>query len=48
MGMKLEGLWLGNGAGLLLIALTETIIIKHINWNSVIQKSRKLVMHVDA
>lgn len=48
MQMELVGLWLGNGAGLLLIGLSEIFIIYNVNWNSVIEKSKELMMHEDA
>lgn len=47
LDMELKGLWLGNGAGLLLIGLCETIVIYKMDWKFVIQRSKELVLHVD-
>lgn len=38
-GMKLEGLWLGVGSGMVLIGLTETIVILNSDWDSVLVRA---------
>ncbi|VEU20635.1 DEKNAAC101501 [Brettanomyces naardenensis] len=39
--LQLEGLWLGNGAGLLLIAIGETWVIYAANWTGIVEKARE-------
>lgn len=42
MDMELLGLWLGNGTGLLLIALTEIWVIYNVDWKKILQSSKEL------
>lgn len=37
--LKLEGLWLGVGSGMVLIGLTETIVILNSDWDSIIVRA---------
>jgi len=39
--MDLSGLWIGNGAGLLLIGIAETWVIYTVDWNAVISDAKK-------
>lgn len=47
LNLQLLGLWLGNGAGLLTIGITEICIIYNIKWNEVIKHAKKLGSHGD-
>jgi MATE family multidrug resistance protein len=48
LNMQLLGLWLGNGAGLFLISITEVMIIYNLNWEKVIKHAKNLTLHEDA
>lgn len=37
----LEGLWLGLGVGIFILAISETIAVKQVNWEAVLQASIK-------
>lgn len=44
MNFQLLGLWLGNGAGLLMIGVAEIWIIYNAKWEKVIQRAKDLAM----
>lgn len=48
LDLELLGLWLGNGAGLLTIAITEIYVIYNIEWTKVIENAKKLGLHGEA
>lgn len=45
MNLELMGLWIGNGAGLLFVGVSEIIVIYNIKWDSILERSKKLAMH---
>lgn len=44
LDMELFGLWIGNGSGLLLIAVSEILIVYNLDWVSVISHSKNLAL----
>lgn len=48
LDLQLLGLWLGNGAGLLTIGISEIWIIYTVNWKKVLTHAKKLGSHGDA
>ncbi|ODQ45957.1 hypothetical protein PICMEDRAFT_12398 [Pichia membranifaciens NRRL Y-2026] len=46
--LQLLGLWLGNGAGLLTIGITEIWIIYNVEWKEVIEHAKSLALHGDS
>ncbi|ODV84543.1 hypothetical protein CANARDRAFT_200590 [[Candida] arabinofermentans NRRL YB-2248] len=38
--MELLGLWLGNGAGLLLIGISQLYVIYYANWNNIVEQAK--------
>lgn len=47
LNMQLIGLWLGNGAGLFLICITEIIIIYKVDWNVVLKRAKQFSLNDD-
>lgn len=45
MNLELMGLWIGNGAGLLFVGVSEIIVIYNIKWDSILERSKKLAVH---
>lgn len=46
--LKLEGLWLGIGSGMILIGVIETIVILTCDWESVLQKAGLMIEFGDS